>query len=302
MYTLHYICLVLSCVIYFVWTLSCPTRNQYVSVKYVNLTNYSGPYPNGTTLHVTCREGYAKRPVQTVTCVNGNWTVPKKCQKKKCSTPQDLLNGRYTVTGNLYYGSVITYTCNSGYSLIGSTTSACLLKRGGRVDWTPRPPICDIKKCKPPPQIANGTHTNVKDFYTYLDTVTYSCNDETKLTLTGPSSKLCSETGSWVPNGETKCEFIFCKLPQVANAYVEVRKSATSMQYLHINVKCYKGFMLYGETPNTCNHGVWSPAIPECMKISSPKGDMPGINSNEDNSTPSGAECACPGSNYPISS
>ncbi|AAC95530.1 complement control protein homolog ccph [Ateline gammaherpesvirus 3] len=291
MHTLHYIFIILPCVIYFVWSSSCPKRNRYVSLRYVNITNSSGSYPNGTTLQVTCRKGYIGRQIQTVTCVNGNWTVPNECQKRRCSTPADLLNGWYTVTGNLYYGSVITYTCNTGYQLLGSPTSSCLLGPDGRVNWTPRPPICEITKCKPPPTIANGTHTNIKEYYTYLDAVTYSCNDETKLTLTGPSSKQCSETGRWVPDEETKCEFKVCKIPQVANGHVEVRKTSNNVQYQYVNIKCDKGFRLQGETPNMCKNGVWFPALPTCEKPAPPRGDMPHIDSGEDTSTPSGRNC-----------
>nr|CAC84298.1 complement control protein homolog [Saimiriine gammaherpesvirus 2] len=300
--SVHYICIAFLCAICFAWTLNCPKPKRYDSVRYVNLTSRSLPYPTGTILRMTCRKGYTGKLVQSVMCVNGSWTVPQMCNKRRCSTPKELLHGRYDIPGDLYYGSNITYKCDKGYMLIGKNTSTCLLNEEGQMQWIPKPPLCEIRKCAAPPKILNGRHSNVKDDYSYLDSVKYSCNDKIKLTLIGPSSKYCSETGYWFPEEETKCEFTFCEKPKVANGNIRTGNSAMYLHSQFVSISCNSGYRLNGQTPNVCNKGVWSPAIPTCEEVAPPRGDMPHINTSEDPYTSSGSECACPCGSYTISS
>ena len=54
-----------------------------------------------------------------------------------CPTPLDLLNGNVLWT-DLLVDSVATYTCNSGFELIGSEVRTCL----SDAVWSNEEPVC----------------------------------------------------------------------------------------------------------------------------------------------------------------
>ena len=58
-----------------------------------------------------------------------------------CPDPATIINGMVTFTGNSV-GDTATYTCNTGFELVGSATTTC-----GQVDvnsavFSPTPPVC----------------------------------------------------------------------------------------------------------------------------------------------------------------
>ena len=63
------------------------------------------------------------------------------CSAALCSDPVDILNGMVTFTGNSV-GDTATYTCNSGFELIGSVTTTCTQVDSISVVFQPAPPSC----------------------------------------------------------------------------------------------------------------------------------------------------------------
>ena len=68
-----------------------------------------------------------------------------------CSEPQTPTNGQKT--GNDYsLGAQVTFSCNDGYSLVGSSSLNCAAS-GSTVDWDAAVPTCQgiidiiIKRC-----------------------------------------------------------------------------------------------------------------------------------------------------------
>ena len=58
-----------------------------------------------------------------------------------CPDPANIVNGMVTFTGNSV-GDTATYTCNSGFELIGSMTTTCTLVDVDFAAFSPAPPVC----------------------------------------------------------------------------------------------------------------------------------------------------------------
>ena len=54
-----------------------------------------------------------------------------------CQTPGDISNAQWN--GNTTYGSIVTYTCDPGYSATGGSNITCMATR----NWSDIPPVCE---------------------------------------------------------------------------------------------------------------------------------------------------------------
>ncbi|NXH09958.1 DAF factor, partial [Bucco capensis] len=72
----------------------------------------------GKTVQYTCRPGYAKKPGMSpaVTCLaSGEWSEALEfCTRKKCSHPEEPVNGRIISLRDLLFGSTVVYGCEEG--------------------------------------------------------------------------------------------------------------------------------------------------------------------------------------------
>ena len=59
----------------------------------------------------------------------------------ECTDLNDPDFGRVSVTG-LVLGSVATYMCNSGYTLVGNMTRDCVQLNSNTADWSDKAPVC----------------------------------------------------------------------------------------------------------------------------------------------------------------
>ncbi|XP_076822017.1 uncharacterized protein LOC143468587 [Clavelina lepadiformis] len=87
----------------------------------------------------TCDVGYDLRGNPSSTClITGSWsnTLPN-CITASCEELEPLENGE--IAGSLTYGSEVTYTCNDGYVLVGSSTIRCRSDK----TWSGSAPYCD---------------------------------------------------------------------------------------------------------------------------------------------------------------
>ncbi|XP_061181064.1 uncharacterized protein LOC133189681 [Saccostrea echinata] len=91
--------------------------------------NYTG-LSYGSVATYSCQCGYTLIGSRVRHCQgNGVWSGNSTiCVEMECSTPTAPVNGGvYSSTRMSYFGSRISYTCQKGYSLIGSTHSTCAL-------------------------------------------------------------------------------------------------------------------------------------------------------------------------------
>nr|WSP06976.1 complement binding protein [Macacine gammaherpesvirus 5]WUF06299.1 complement binding protein [synthetic construct]WUF06378.1 complement binding protein [synthetic construct]WUF06458.1 complement binding protein [synthetic construct]WVG99606.1 complement binding protein [Macaca mulatta rhadinovirus] len=268
----------------FVTTVVSPEKDDVTCVKphferfMVKAENDKEKYSVGASVELICRPGFTKmQSTVSVECLsNGTWTAPNaKCHRKKCPTPQELLNGEYIVTSGedaFKYGTNITYKCNEGYQLLGSMVRICMLKDDLKtVDWEPKAPICDIEKCKPPPQITNGKYHPVKDFYQYLDTVTFSCNRD--FSLVGDEMTTCI-SNTW-NKPFPRCEQITCSAPNIAHGKLLTGSSSVYKYGQSVTIGCETGFTLIGSEISTCKDSSWDPPLPTCVPAVSMPSDTP---------------------------
>ncbi|XP_052592791.1 complement decay-accelerating factor isoform X2 [Peromyscus californicus insignis] len=176
-----------------------PTRLFFASLKkeYNNL-NY---FPIGTTVEYECRPGFQRKPSLSgiSTCLeNLEWSkVAEFCKKKSCRNPGEIKNGHINIVTDILFGSEISFSCNTGYRLVGSASSFCSLL-GNTVDWSDPFPVCTEIFCPDPPEIENGRIKEESDTYAYRHAVTYVCDKG--FILLGKSSIYCNvedDQGKW---------------------------------------------------------------------------------------------------------
>ena len=63
------------------------------------------------------------------------------CSTALCPEPVDIANGTVTFTGNSV-GNTATYSCDSGFELIGSMNTTCRQVDVNSAVFSPSPPFC----------------------------------------------------------------------------------------------------------------------------------------------------------------
>ena len=63
-----------------------------------------------------------------------------------CSDPANIVNGVVMFTGNSV-GNTATYTCNTGFELIGTATTTCTQVDVNSAAFSPAPPVCRREYC-----------------------------------------------------------------------------------------------------------------------------------------------------------
>ncbi|XP_059137178.1 complement decay-accelerating factor isoform X3 [Peromyscus eremicus] len=168
-----------------------PTRVSFASLKkeYNNL-NY---FPIGSTVEYECRPGFQRKPSLSgiSTCLeNLEWSkVDEFCKRKSCRNPGEIKNGHINIVTDILFGSEISFSCDTGYRLVGSASSFCSLS-GNTVEWSDPFPVCTEIFCPDPPEIENGRIKEESDTYAYRHAVTYVCDKG--FVLLGKSSIYCN--------------------------------------------------------------------------------------------------------------
>jgi hypothetical protein len=116
-------------------------------------------YRFGDRVTYVCRPGYHLEGPESLECqANRTWSdeVPR-CVVVECQRPPDPVHGRVLVLGGTFYGSVVRYECNGGYSLEGPENRQCEMNG----QWTgSQAPRCTKIICGKPPRIEYGAPIN----------------------------------------------------------------------------------------------------------------------------------------------
>ena len=222
----------------------------------------------GAIAQYRCETGYELIGNEYLTCLgNGSWNgSTPECNILICDDPGIPDNGERT--GELFtYQSVVSYSCDSGYELIGDTTIVC--ETDGL--WNASVPTCQLVDCGDPGIPNNGQHTG--DNFTYKSSVTYSCDSGYE--LIGDITIICKEDNLWNTSIPT-CNPIKCGdpgSPENGHAFGDVYAYNSDVTF-----NCNAGYELEGSATITCqSNRFWNDAIPHCLLVSC---GSPGIPTN----------------------
>ncbi|XP_068390562.1 complement decay-accelerating factor isoform X2 [Eschrichtius robustus] len=209
-----------------------PSRLLFASLKKsYTKQNY---FPEGSTVEYDCRLGYIRDHSLSgkLTCLqNFTWSKPDEfCKKKSCANPREIKNGHVNITHDLLFGSSIHFSCNTGYKLVGATSSYCSLA-GSTVEWSDPFPECQEILCPEPPEVDHGMIEEKQNSYAYRHSVTYKCMKG--FTLHGESSIYCTvkdDQGEWSgPPPECKETFQIYKVTPAVQKPTRVHVPATKV-------------------------------------------------------------------------
>ncbi|KAK6303354.1 hypothetical protein J4Q44_G00258080 [Coregonus suidteri] len=144
-----------------------------------------------------CDTGYTLVGSGVRNCLVGGWDgrVPV-CEVVKCGKPPTIVNGGPVIPpeDEYSYGSVVEYSCENDYTLVGTRSIAC--DKDG--EFQPAPPECRMVSC-PTPVVENGVRTEGRlPPYTHKSFVTYKCKDGYK--MEGMASLTCEIEGWSAPD------------------------------------------------------------------------------------------------------
>ncbi|XP_019410274.1 PREDICTED: sushi, von Willebrand factor type A, EGF and pentraxin domain-containing protein 1, partial [Crocodylus porosus] len=182
------------------------------------------------------------------TLAAGAWKDKRMSQKESNSVQ----------SSNFLYGTMILYTCYSGYELLGNSLLTC--QEDGT--WNGTAPMCISIECHLlfPPE--NGFLHFTEN--TLGSTVHYTCNPGYK--LIGSNTRLCLPNRRW-SSAAPFCEAMSCSMPKkLMNGNIK----GENYTYGHtIYYECNSGYQLIGSANRTCQENqTWDGNEPICVPIS----------------------------------
>ncbi|XP_052786198.1 sushi, von Willebrand factor type A, EGF and pentraxin domain-containing protein 1-like [Mya arenaria] len=234
------------------------------------LQNGSYSLSSGTVYlsHVfySCDIGFTLSGNATIICTHtGIWndTMPK-CTLVDCGPVTAPVNGSVVINGGTTFHQVANYSCELGFTLIGTDLRVCL-ENG---TWNESEPGCELIECGLPPSLPHGSF-RLPSGTVYLSTTfqqfaIYLC--DLGFTLIGTYQRACLEDGTWNET-EPVCELVDCGLPPALQNGSYSLSSGT-VYLSHVFYSCDIGFTLSGNATIICSHtGLWNGTVPQCTLV-----------------------------------
>ncbi|KAH0618911.1 hypothetical protein JD844_018446 [Phrynosoma platyrhinos] len=227
------------------------------------------------TITIECNHGYILKGSHTIRCTSDRtWDSPVPiCVKVQCQQPPHVQNGIHNKQEVFTSGMSVEYTCNPGYILIGEATIYCT----DSGTWSFPIPHCKEIRCQQPPNIQNGTYSNLEaEAFTSGMSVRYTC--EAGYSLIGEATIYCMESGSWSPPAP-HCEGCLTP-PEIANGkYHNDSGILKDFPYgSSVTYHCDPGYFLIGAGTIYClSSGLWDHHVPQCKVIQSVGCTLPEI-------------------------
>ncbi|GAB5583543.1 complement decay-accelerating factor isoform X2 [Prionailurus iriomotensis] len=241
-----------------------PPRLRFASLKRsFSKQNY---FPEGFVVEYDCRPGYRRNQTLSdkLTCLqNFTWSTPDEfCKKKSCPTPGDITHGHVSITTDISYGASISFSCDTGYRLVGSASSYCSLADQA-VEWSDPLPKCEEQLVQESGQAVSRSEAAIF------------------------TSNCCQELHRHV---DTKHSYSLSEPQEISNGTIQnPRKTYVYQQ--SVKYQCNQGFTLIGENSIYCtvkdDRGEWSGLPPECKENSQISKGMPTVQKPSMASVPS---------------
>ncbi|XP_066217945.1 complement receptor type 2 isoform X3 [Saccopteryx leptura] len=227
----------------------------------------------GQEVSYSCEPGYTLIGANTIQCTSlGNWShMAPKCEAKSCDAiPYQLLNGHMLAPPNLQLGAEVSFVCDEGYWLNGTSSSQCV-SDGMRVFWNNKFPVCERISCEAPPPIKNGRNSYVSVPVALNTLVRYSCFPAYR--IIGEKNLFCiskdQEKGVWdkaVPTCEYFNKTSVCTVPTVPGAQRDRRSRPPYRHGDSVTFTCNSNFTMKGNKTVWCQANTrWGPTpLPIC--------------------------------------
>ncbi|XP_056890076.1 E-selectin-like [Takifugu flavidus] len=237
----------------------------------VNCTHTYGEFSYDSRCHYSCEEGYQLNSSSPLTCeASGQWSEqPPTCNLVTCPKVSPPTNGAMACTDPLAfssYQSSCVFTCDEGYTLIGSNSLQC--QASGI--WNSSQPFCAAVQCPALQELENGLTSCGDDEdrkFSYGNTCSFSCAPGYQ--LVGPTTITCTSVAAWTES-TPRCVAITCKNPEGEAALIsqcshplnKLQPGATC------SFHCEAGFELQGASTVHCSQeGRWNEATPTCKGV-----------------------------------
>ncbi|XP_046324842.1 CUB and sushi domain-containing protein 2 isoform X5 [Marmota monax] len=211
-------------------------------------------------LMLICDPGYYYTGQRVIRCqANGKWSLGDSmptCQITSCGELPTPPSGHRIGTLSVY-GATAIFSCNSGYTLVGSRVRECLANGL----WSGSEVRCLAGHCGTPEPIVNG-HINGEN-YNYRGSVVYQCNAGFR--LIGMSVRICQQDHHW--SGKTPfCVPITCGHP--GNPINGLTHGSQFNLNDVVKFVCNPGYVAEGAARSQClASGQWSDMLPTCRII-----------------------------------
>ncbi|XP_063092103.1 CUB and sushi domain-containing protein 2 isoform X4 [Cavia porcellus] len=217
-------------------------------------------YQYQAQLMLICDPGYYYTGQRVIRCqANGRWSLGDSmptCQIISCGELPTPPSGHRIGTLSVY-GATAIFSCNSGYTLVGSRVRECLANGL----WSGSEIHCLAGHCGTPEPIVNG-HINGEN-YNYRGSVVYQCNAGFR--LIGMSVRICQQDHHW--SGKTPfCVPITCGHP--GNPINGLTQGSQFNLNDVVKFVCNPGYVAEGAARSQClASGQWSDTLPTCRII-----------------------------------
>uniref|UniRef100_A0A8C1ZS09 CUB and Sushi multiple domains 1 n=1 Tax=Cyprinus carpio TaxID=7962 RepID=A0A8C1ZS09_CYPCA len=216
-------------------------------------------FTNRAVVHYSCSQGRTLVGNATRQCLeDGRWSgSPPYCSGDNpgfCGDPGIPPHGS-RLGEEFRHKSLLRFTCEAGYVLIGSSERTCL-QNGS---WSGTQPVCEVIMCGQPPAIRNG-RVEGSDLQ-WGSSVTYSCFEGYQ--LSSPGIATCEGNGTW--HGEIpQCLLVLCGDPGTpAEGFIEGRQFTYKSE---VSFYCRPPFLMVGSSRRVCEaDGSWSGIQPSCI-------------------------------------
>ncbi|XP_035690033.1 CUB and sushi domain-containing protein 3-like [Branchiostoma floridae] len=218
----------------------------------------SGGNSYGNVATFTCDSGYSLSGSATRTCqADTTWsTASPTCEAGLCPTLPNPTNG--VVSGTNSLGDVATFTCNSGYNLVGGSTRTCQTD----LTWSGSSPTCNAVQC---PALTAPTNGGVSGGNSYGDVATFTC--DSGYSLSGSATLTCQADTTWSAASPTCAAGLCPVLTPPTNGAVSGSNSLGDVA----TFTCNSGYNLVGGSTRTCQTDLtWSGSSPTCTAVQCP--------------------------------